>query len=124
MITIYGELYSTKNSKQIFKTKTGRPFIAKSNASKMSEKPLLIQLQANRSKWREMIAGKEYPLSVCFFIHRKTRRRWDWINIVQGISDLMQTAGWLPDDDAEHYTPVFIGYDVDPKNPRVDIFVK
>ena len=71
-----------------------------------------------------MIDGKnKKPLSVGFFVYRKTKRRWDWANIIQGISDAMVKAGYLEDDSAEFFTPVFLGFKVDKENPRVELSV-
>ena len=118
------ELYSSKNSRQIFRTKSGRTIIAKSNASKQNERDLCFLLNIYRKEWERLTTGKKYPLKVYYFIYRKTKRRWDWQNIFAGISDAMQMAGWLPDDDVEHYTPVYDGYSVDKDNPRVEISVE
>ena len=118
------ELYSSKNSRQIFRTKSGRTIIAKSNASKQNERDLCFLLNIYRKEWERLTTGKKYPLKVHYFIYRKTKRRWDWQNITQGIADAMQMAGWLPDDDVEHYTPVYDGYSVDKGNPRVEISIE
>ena len=68
--------------------------------------------------------GKKYPLKVHLFIYRKTKRRFDYVNLVQNLFDCMQMAEWLPDDDADHLIPVFDGYSVDKGNPRVEISVE
>jgi Holliday junction resolvase RusA-like endonuclease len=123
MITIYGNLYSSKNSKRIaFNRKTKKSFIIKSEASLGSEKHIQLQLQSLKSAWLKMVGkNPSYPLAVSFKIYRKTKQRFDYVNIVQQIFDLMVKAGYLPDDSANYLIPVFAPYSVDSKNPRVEI---
>lgn len=123
MLSLPIELYSSKNSKQIFQTKDGRRFIAKSDAALKNEKTILRVLMLYRQRWQEMIKDKPYPLRVSLKIYRKTDARFDYVNIVQLLFDCMQKAYWLPDDDAKHLIPVFEPYEVDKFNPRVEIEV-
>ena len=71
-----------------------------------------------------MAEGYEKPLKVVFKIYRKTHRKFDYVNIIQGLQDLMVKCGWLPDDNADEIIPVFQPYDVDKNDPRVEIFIK
>ncbi len=123
MITIYGELYSSKNSKRIVKFGNKMALIA-SKQYMASVKPIEQQLVLNRGKWLRMVEGYEKPLKVVFKIYRKTHRRFDYVNIIQGLQDLMVKCGWLPDDNADEIIPVFQPYDVDKNDPRVEIFIK
>ena len=122
MITIYGELYSSKNSKRIvrFGNKTA---IIPSKAYLGSIKPIEQQLVLNRYKWQEEIKNASKPLKIGFKIYRKTHRRFDYQNILAGLSDLMVRCGWLPDDNADEFLPVYIPYEVDKNNPRTIIFL-
>ena len=122
-ITIYGELYSSKNSKRIVKFGNKMALIA-SKQYMASVKPIEQQLVLNRGKWLRMAEGYEKPLKVVFKIYRKTHRKFDYVNIIQGLQDLMVKCGWLPDDNADEIIPVFEPYDVDKDNPRVEIFIK
>ena len=130
MITIYGQLYSSKNHRQLFKNKsTGKMFIAKPQKAKAAEDGLMVQLKTNKQRWRMMIALKEklfspdgyYPLRVQFKIYRKNNQRFDYVNIVQSLADQMVKAGYLPDDNADYFIPVFVPYEVDASNPRCEI---
>lgn len=123
MITIYGELYSSKNSKRIVKFGNKMALIA-SKQYMASVKPIEQQLVLNKGKWLRMAEGYEKPLKVVFKIYRKTHRKFDYVNIIQGLQDLMVKCGWLPDDNADEIIPVFQPYDVDKNDPRVEIFIK
>ena len=124
MITIQGELYSSKNSRQIFRNKkTEATFVSKSAVSKRNEGELLQILPLYRKKFLSMLEGKKKPYRIGFKIYRKTKRRFDYINIIQNIFDCMVKSGWLEDDDANNVIPFFEPYEVDSKNPRVDIFI-
>jgi len=124
MITIQGELYSSKNSREIkFNRKTKKMFVGKSDVSYNNAKDLLQILPLYRKKFLSMLEGKKKPYRIGFKIYRKTKRRFDYINIIQNIFDCMVKAGWLEDDDANNVIPFFEPYEVDTKNPRVDIFI-
>lgn len=122
MITIKGELYSSKNSKQIVK-RGNKNILIPSKAYTSHTKPLQLQLALFKSKWLEEIKHACKPFKVGFKIYRKTHRRFDYINIIQGLADEMVRAGWLEDDNADNLIPVFEPYEVDKQNPRVEITV-
>ena len=133
IITLYGELYSKKNSKRILKnSKTGKPFIASSKAYEKSKIEFLYQLAnaQNKAIWEEMKQistklndGKTFPIRLNFKIYRKTRRQFDYNNIIQGLQDMMVEAGYLPDDSAGYLIPCYTPYEVDSKDPRIILSV-
>lgn len=101
---------SSKNSKLktrhgIISSKLTRDYVAWAT-------PILETLTP---QWQEAVEGKTAPLQVGFYFHRDSRRRFDYINVVQVLADLFQAVGWLEDDDASHFVPVFLGYDITPK---------
>ena len=122
-ITIYGELYSSKNSKRIVKFGNKMALIA-SKQYMASVKPIEQQLVLNRGKWLRMSENVPSPLKIVFKIYSKTHRRFDYVNIIQGLQDLMVKCGWLIDDNADVMIPVFEPYEVDKNNPRVEISLK
>lgn len=118
MIDIKGEIHSSKNSKRIFTNRrTGKPFITKSAASKRDETEIVAQLLEQLHVWRAATSGLPHPMCVGFAFRRKTKARFDYINIAQGICDAMVEANYLPDDSAEYLIPVFMPYVVDKHNP-------
>lgn len=126
MITIHGEIHSSKNSRRILPLKGGaRPFVlAKSKQAKADESMIGYQLNAQRQEWDFMRTGMDYPLHVVFHFIRATNRRWDFANMVQGIADAMVEAGYIPDDDVTHFVPVFGGWQVDKESPGCDIWLQ
>ena len=123
MITIYGELYSSKNSKRIVKF-GNRPALIASKQYLASIKPIEQQLALNRYRWLgEEVKNAPRPLKIGFKIYRQTHRRFDYLNIIQGLCDLMVKCGWLEDDNANELIPVFFPYEVDKHNPRVELEV-
>lgn len=124
-ITVPFELYSSKNSKRIlFNRTTGRSFVAKSKQAEQNEKDLIQVLTLYRQTFLNMIKGKEKPYRIHFKIYRQTRRRFDYVNIVQGLLDAMTKAGLIEDDNADVLIPVFEPYEVDPKNPRTLLWIE
>ena len=122
-ITLPLELHSSKNSQQIVTLRTGKRMLIKSIYARRQDKILDVLLPANKKKWEIMKQGKAYPLKVGFFLYRKTKRRWDWQNILAGLSDAMTRHGYWPDDSAFYFTPVYLGWAVDGKNPRCEVTI-
>lgn len=117
------ELYSTKNHKQIFiNKKTGKPFVATNNKAQKNCKDLLTFLTYNRKNFLSMLEGYDKPYRLHFKIYRQTKRKFDYINIIQGVCDCLVKAGCLIDDNADELLPVFEPYEVDKKNPRLELY--
>jgi len=117
-LVIEGEIHSSKNSKRIFKNRrTGLPFITKSAASKRDEQSFVWQMMGQAEEWQRMTKGRAFPLCVVFEFRRKTRARFDYINMAQGLCDAMVEANLIPDDSADFLIPVFVPYTVDKHNP-------
>lgn len=124
MIQINGEVHSSKNSRRIMRNqKTGLPFVAKSKQSKADETSFALQLASQFGHWREMIDDCDFPLTIVFTFRRGSRRRFDYVNIAQGVLDAMVKAGYIPDDSADYVIPAFMPYQIC-KNPGCDIAVK
>jgi Holliday junction resolvase RusA-like endonuclease len=109
-------------------------FIAKPKKAKDAEDGLMIQLKSNIREWNKMknspralslttYEKREFPLRVQFTIYRKNKQRFDYVNIIQSLADQMVKAGYLQDDSADYFIPVFEPYEVDGKNPRTEITI-
>lgn len=96
---------SSKNSKIVTKNKRViQSKLCHEYRSIMGEK-----FQQNLQEWERMKKGKQYPIKVGFYFYRDSRRRWDFVNIVQIIADMMQEYLYIPDDDTKHFIPVYLG---------------
>lgn len=124
MIVIRGEIHSSKNSRRILVNKrTHKPFVAKSKSSKDDEHSFAYQLNLQAAEWEQMVADQFYPYTICFKFIRATKRRFDYINMAQGILDAMVKSGYIEDDDADHVLPMFVPYEVDKNNAGCEITV-
>lgn len=122
IFVIYGELYSSKNSRQIFFNKyTGRRYVAKSTAAKTDEVELCNKLLNIKQSFKMVAKEKLKPLKIKFKIYRRTKGRFDYINIIQNLCDCMVKTGLLEDDNANELLPIFEQYSVDPLKPRVEM---
>jgi hypothetical protein len=124
MITIKGEIHSSKNSRRIMRSKSGAPFIAKSERAKEDEGTFSVQLYNQRETWRKMMRGHDFPIILVFFFRRATKSKFDYVNIAQGVLDAMVKAEYIPDDDANHVIPAFLPYVVDRDNPGCELTIK
>ena len=69
------------------------------------------------------VGKKTPPYSVGMYFIRDSKRRFDYNNISQIVTDLMAKHDWIEDDNADCIIPVFLGYEVDKKNAGVEITV-
>lgn len=113
---ISGNTPSSKNGR----VWTGKYFIPSAYTRKwirMTKKQWKDQMVDFRNALSEL--GKPYYIELTFI--RKTRHKFDYINIAQAVCDQMKEHGWLQDDDADNIKPYFGDYKYDKSNPGVII---
>ena len=122
---IDGELYSSKNSRNIIWSKTKkRYYLLKSEEAKENELYLVNKLSMIRDAFKKETRFCAKPLVIEFKIYRQTKRIFDYINIIQNLCDAMVKADLIPDDNANELLPVFVPYEVDREHPRVEFKVR
>lgn len=99
---------SKKNSKIITKSKR----IISSKLVQYYERWATPLLKQQLSIWQQMVQNKPLPLKVSFYFFRDSKRKWDFVNIVQVIADLMQKEGYLIDDDTKNFIPLYAGEEI------------
>jgi len=119
---IEGEIHSSKNSRRVLRM-GNRTVVSKSLKAKEDEGVMAVYLWQQKTQWEIAAKGKKYPLYVHFFFARRTKGKWDFVNLVQGVADAMVKAGYIPDDDVEHFIPVYAGHTVDKENPNVSFWI-
>ena len=62
---------------------------------------------------------KPYYIELTF--NRKSKHKFDYINICQGVADAMVEHGWLNDDNADEVKFFFADYEYNKDNPGVII---
>lgn len=118
MIFIPYNTPSSKNSKRW----TGRRLINSKTVERYI-KNTIKEWEENRAEFLEEIKGLEKPYKIGLYFKRDSIRKFDYINIAQIVMDLMTKYNWIDDDNMTEVIPVFIGYEVDRKNPGVIITV-
>lgn len=122
-ISLDGEIHSSKNSRRIMRNRrTGLPFVAKSKSSKLDEASFALQLASQRDKWETLTLNCDYPIIIIFLFRRATKRKFDYVNMAQGILDAMVKSAYILDDCADYVIPFFLPYVVD-KNAGCDLMV-
>lgn len=120
-LVISGTVPSLKNSKQIFRTASGRPFITSSDKAKEWTATAVTEL-------REQFKGysiTEYPVEVTLVMYNKDRVRRDLDNQASGVLDAMRHAGVLADDDYKHIHCLIVQFgSIDKENPRCEVFLE
>lgn len=102
---IPGEVYSSKNSKQIYR-KDGKPFITDSLNVKKYKKDTFSSYVKFKDQFIEKIENLPLPVVLEFTFFRKTLQRFDFQNMVQVVCDQLVSAGWLPDDSMNFLLPI------------------
>lgn len=144
-IFIKGQVPSFKNSKQLFKNKkTGKNFITSSDLCKDYIASTEIHWRVFRSRFLELIKGKERPYKIQLFFIRDQHRDFDFGNVSEIIWDCMtgsayypkvkdkrinaqrtqqrKEIAWLEDDNCNWLCPDYsAGYGYDPKMAGVII---
>lgn len=96
---------SKKNSKIITKNRR----IISSKLTRDYEEWIKPFIKDNSTEWFKMVNNKEYPYKVGFYFYRDSRRKWDFVNIIQTIADVMQDYQYIIDDDTKHFIPIYLG---------------
>lgn len=102
---------SKKNSKIVTKSKR----VISSKLVQYYERWATPLLKQQLYIWQQMVESKSLPLKVIFYFYRDSKRKWDFVNIVQVIADLMQKEGYLVDDDTKNFIPLYAGEEVTDK---------
>lgn len=102
---------SKKNSKMI----TAQKRIISSKCVRQYEKQMEPIYIKNKATFLEVTKDKDLPLYIGFYFYRDTKRKWDFVNIVQCPLDLFQKYGYIEDDDTKHVIPVYLGEEVTKK---------
>ena len=93
----------------------GRYAIKSSKIYTAWEKQALIWLKKqNYPAW-----SGTYPVEIRFFLFRDSKRKWDIDNVYCGTLDVLQKSKIIRDDSMDHVIPIFSGWAIDKKNPRV-----
>lgn len=117
-IFIPGNVPSSKNSKQW----TGKYFIHSKTCQKYYAATDSYWKQ-NAQTFKNLVSTKTIakPLNVEFTFVRNSRHKFDYVNPLQTVLDLMVKYGWIEDDNADEIIPSFGKYSYDKSNPGVYI---
>ena len=115
--TINGNTPSKKSSQVIcFNKKTGSRFIKHNEKyTKWVEENPLVGIPC--------VSADDLPVYCAIKFFRKSKHKFDFINVAQSVMDLLVDRAVIPDDNADVVTPVFDGYEYDKDNPRCEVVI-
>lgn len=107
-----------KNSQQIFRSRSGKPFVAPSKEFLIYQEKCLWQIKTPQKPISEAVNVK------CVY-YMPNRRRVDLVNLIEATCDILVKAGVLADDCAA----IVASHDgsrvrLDRENPRVEIEIE
>lgn len=117
-IFIPGNVPSSKNSR----VWTGRFLVGSKSTQKYVKETEMIYFSLAK-KFRKITNNLQKPLAVEFEFVRDSKRKFDYINPLQTVQDLMVRSGWIDDDSCEYIIPFFKPYRIDKNNPGVYIYI-
>ena len=86
--------------------------------------------EENKEPFQKLIKGYSFPLTVGFHFVRATKRRFDWINLVQTCQDMMVKYEWIEDDNIHIILPFpykvdgeFVTYDKENNGVLIKPFI-
>lgn len=121
---IPGDVPSSKNGKQFFKNKkTGKMFIAKSNAALAYQKVAANWYATLGPMFRKKLEGLQKPYRIEFHFVFSKKMRFDYHNMCQLPYDMMTESGWIDDDSADELIPYFKPYSINRKKPGLYISI-
>lgn len=100
-IFIPGNTASSKNSKKW----TGTKLIWSDLAREYRENTNFFWM-AYRMKFKQLVNGRQKPLLIGMYFIRDSKRKFDWVNVVQIVQDLMHAHEWIEDDNITEMIPV------------------
>lgn len=120
-VFIPGNVPSSKNSKvwtgkRLVMSKTVQRYL-KENQWYWSNRNVI-------SAFKKVFNSKQRPRKVSFIFIRDSKRRFDYVNVLQLPLDLMVRYGWINDDNADEIIPVLKKYQYNKSDPGVIISVK
>ena len=133
-IFISGNVPSSKNSKikterGIFHSKTVSKYLRQIGVKSYSmQKREVEEYKRSPNSFAfevgSFFSRSDFPLEVGFHFVRDSRRKFDIINMMQVICDLLVAHRFIPDDDASHLIPYTFKvndkyYSIDKDNPGV-----
>jgi hypothetical protein len=118
-IFINGNVPSSKNGKRW----TGK-YLIHSKTTMRYIKDSKEEYLVNTYPFQEFVKGLVTPYIIHFKFYRKSRRKFDYVNPLQTVQDLMVKYNWLEDDSSDHLLPMFDTYEYSKDKPGVLITIK
>ena len=103
MLFIHGNVASSKNGR-MFNIARKRSFDSKS--TQKFKKESKDDWKDKKEQFLNMLKDKEKPYKIGFHFVRDSRRKYDWVNPVQTMQDLMVHNGWIEDDNITEMFPI------------------
>jgi len=116
---ILGNVPSSKNGKRW----TGKYLIHSKTTMRYIKETKEDYLRL-RKAFTEELKKHEPPYRISFKFIRNSKRKFDYVNPLQTVQDLMVKYDWIEDDNATFLLPVFEPYEYNKIKPGVLITIK
>jgi len=103
-IFILGNVPSSKNSKQIVRRGNRTILIWSKTALKYVDESK-EEWEKHTEEVQELLRYRIKPYKISFHFVRKSRHKWDFVNPLQTVQDLMVRYGYIEDDNTTQLIP-------------------
>ena len=83
-----------------------KPLLINSKTVEKYKKKTKLDWLEQKDAFRYLSEGMPLPMIIGFHFVRGTRHKYDWINILQLVQDLMVEYGWIEDDNIDFLIPI------------------
>lgn len=97
---------SFKNSKRMIIKEGQKPLLINSKTVMKYKKISKLDWLENKEIFHYLSKDMEKPLLVGLHFVRNSKRIYDWVNMVQGVQDLMVSYEWIKDDNVLELIPL------------------
>jgi len=105
-IWIGGNVASSKNSKRMIIKEGQRPLLINSKTVMKYKKNTKLDWLEQKDSFIYLSKGCPLPLVVGIHFVRGSKHKYDWINMVQLVQDLMVDYKWIEDDNVDFLIPI------------------
>jgi len=105
-IFIKGNFPSFKNSKRMIIKKGQKPRLIHSKTVMKYKKISKIEWLLKKKDFLSLVREEEKPFKIGIHFIRGTKHKQDWVNLVQGVQDLMVEYEYIKDDNSDEIIPV------------------
>lgn len=99
-------------------------YLSPSKPTQRYKKTSSFYYQQYKDDFLKELSKLTRPYKIGFKFSRDSKRRFDYVNPLQTVQDMMVAHGWLEDDNADVIIPYFLPFEYNKEEPGVLILTR